>query len=87
MESFYAVAVDRPKRRDSRFYQTIARLKPGVTLAQAESDLNAVAEALEREYPKDNGGVRLKLTPLREFETSELRPYLNLLRQVSDSSS
>jgi predicted permease len=80
MESWYAIAGnERAKRRDSRFYATIARIKPGVTVAQAESDLNRVAEALEREYPKENEGIRVKLTPLREFETGELRPYLRLL--------
>ncbi len=81
MESYYAtLTADRtPKRRDSRFYATVARLKPGVSLARAEADLNAVAEALEREYPKDNEGVRVKLTPLRELEVGELRPYLQLL--------
>jgi putative ABC transport system permease protein len=79
MESWYALATDRPKRRDARFYATIARLKPGVTLAQAQSDLNRVAEALEREYPQDNEGVRIKLTPLRDFETGDVRPYLHLV--------
>src|SRR6202008_2258746 len=81
MESYYATLVgDRAvKRRDSRFYQTIARLKPGVTLERAEADLNAVAEGLEREYPKENEGVRVKLTPLREFEVGTITPYLRLL--------
>jgi putative ABC transport system permease protein len=81
LESWYAtLPPDRAiKRREQHTYQTIARLKPGVTLAQADADLNRVAEALEREYPKENEGVRIKLTPLREFETGELRPYLQLL--------
>jgi putative ABC transport system permease protein len=79
MESWYALATDRQKRRDSRFYATIARLKPGLSVAAAEADLNRVAEGLEREYPKDNEGVRIALTGLREFETSDMRPYLRLL--------
>ena len=81
MESYYATLLgDRAvKRRESRFYQTMARLKPGITLERAEADLNAVAEGLEREYPKENEGVRVKLTPLREFEVGTLAPYLRLL--------
>jgi putative ABC transport system permease protein len=81
MESFYAMLPPerKTKPRDSRFYATIAKLKPGVTLEQADADLNAVAAALEREYPKLNEGVRVKLTPLREFEVGSLRPYLQLL--------
>jgi putative ABC transport system permease protein len=81
MESYYAMQTgDRAiKRRDSRFYSTVARVKPGVTLAQAEADLNAVAEALEREYPKENRGIRVKLTAMREFEVGQWRSYLHLL--------
>jgi putative ABC transport system permease protein len=81
MESFYAsLADDRAiKRRDSRWYSTVARLKPGVSAEQGEAELNRVAEALEREYPVENRGIRVKLTPLRESETGELRPYLLLL--------
>jgi putative ABC transport system permease protein len=81
MESWYASQTDDRaiKRRHARFYSTIARLKRGVSLGQAEEELNRVAEALEREYPVDNPGIRVKLTGLREFETGELRPYLLLL--------
>jgi putative ABC transport system permease protein len=80
MESFYATLPPerKVKPRNARFYATIARLKPGVTLEQAEADLNTVAAALEREY-KENDGIRVKLTPLREFEVGSLRPYLQLL--------
>jgi putative ABC transport system permease protein len=81
MESWYASQTDDRaiKRRDSRFYSTIARLKRGVTLQQAEDELNRVTEALEREYPVENRGIRVKLTTLREFETGKFRPYLLLL--------
>jgi putative ABC transport system permease protein len=81
MESWYATLPDDRaiKKREQHTYATIARVKRGVTLAQAEADLNLIAEALERQFPTDNEGVRIKLTPLREFETGELRPYLALL--------
>jgi putative ABC transport system permease protein len=80
MEAWYASlpANDdrREKWRGGRFYTTIARLKPGVTIEQAEADLNSVAAALEREFPKDNDGIRVKLTDFRAFEVGQLRPYL-----------
>lgn len=69
----------RIRRRGARFNNAIARVSSGVTLAQAEAELNSVAAALEYEYPKENAGVRVKLTALREFETGDLRPYLYLL--------
>jgi predicted permease len=36
-------------------FMTIGHLKPGVTTAQAVSDLNATGSYLEKTYPKDNG--------------------------------
>ncbi len=40
------------------------RLKPGVTMAQARANLESLAAALEREYPKPNSGRRVSLEPL-----------------------
>ncbi len=42
---------------------TAARLRPGVTAARAEADLNSLAAALGREYPADNEGMRITLSP------------------------
>jgi predicted permease len=39
------------------------RLKPGVTMAQAESGLNSIARQLGQEYPKDDEGMKIVLTP------------------------
>jgi putative ABC transport system permease protein len=53
----------------------IARLKPGVSPAQALADLEIVAARLERESPR-NAGLRPRLVSLRETEAGSLRPYL-----------
>jgi putative ABC transport system permease protein len=66
----------RVKWRGARWYATVARLAPGTTIEAAQSELNNLASALERDYPKDNDGVRIALTSLREFETGPVRPYL-----------
>jgi putative ABC transport system permease protein len=78
MESWYAVT-GRSKNRDIRPYPVIARLRPGVTLEQAQADLNTIAAALERQYPKENESVRVKLSTLRDAEVGNIRPYLLLL--------
>src|SRR6266851_902820 len=53
---------------DRRFLNTItvARLKPGVGMGQAEASLKTMASRLEKEYPKDNAGRSIALTSLSE---------------------
>jgi predicted permease len=41
----------------------VGRLKPGVSLKSAEAALNTIASALGREYPKDDAGVSIVLSP------------------------
>jgi predicted permease len=41
----------------------VGRRKAGVSTAQAEAGLNSVARQLSTEYPKDDAGMKLKLTP------------------------
>ncbi len=50
-----------PPSRDSRYVTAIGRLKPGVTLEDAQSELSLLASRLAREYPKANRdhGVRV----------------------------
>jgi putative ABC transport system permease protein len=81
MESWYAMSYGSYlyRKRDSRWYATIARLKPGVTIERAQADLNKLAIALEQQFPKENEGVRVRLTPLRDAEVGNIRPYLLML--------
>ncbi len=43
-----------------------ARLKPGVTLAEAQAEVEAIMGALAQEYPQTNRGVGVRLRPIRE---------------------
>ena len=53
---------------DRRFLNSLAfgRLKPGVGINQAEASLKTIASQLEKDFPKDNGGRSIALTPLTE---------------------
>jgi len=44
----------------------VARLKPGVTVAQARAEMENIAVALEKEYPNTNQGNRVTITPLKD---------------------
>jgi predicted permease len=41
----------------------IGRLKPGVSMKSAEASINTISAELAREYPKENGGVSIVLSP------------------------
>jgi len=56
--------------RRALLFPVVGRLKPGVSLEQAEANLATIASQLEREYPLDNEGRRIKLTPLSEATIS-----------------
>ncbi len=50
-------------RRAGWNFFAAGRLKPGVTSAQAESALNGIARQLAEEYPQEDGGMKIKLSP------------------------
>jgi putative ABC transport system permease protein len=64
--------------RGERGYAVLARLKPGVSLEQAQADLSVIAAALAAEHPLDQGvGVAVKR--LADSRVGALRPMLYLL--------
>jgi putative ABC transport system permease protein len=65
--------------RSARHLRAIARLKPGVTLAQARAELDTIAKQLEQGHPATNTGRGINLVPLRADLTRGLRPALLLL--------
>jgi putative ABC transport system permease protein len=55
-----------PRARGAYMLQAVGRLKPGVGVGAAQSDLAAVAEGLAREYPDFNKGRTVTVEPLRD---------------------
>jgi predicted permease len=54
-------------RRDTRSSQVFARLKPGVTIAQAHADLEGIASRLAATYPGESEGWGSIIRPLRAW--------------------
>src|SRR5262249_7726203 len=66
--------------RDYRSLVVFARLKPGVTLRQAQSEMDVIAQNLSRQYPDTNRGWGLIINPLRnETIDRQLRQTLLVL--------
>lgn len=57
----------------------LGRLKPGVTLAEAQSEVDVISARLERAYPDTNTHKALLLTPLQSAFTEQYRPTFGLL--------
>ncbi len=78
------VALNRakPKNRGSHFFHAVGRVKPGVTFAQASSELDRFAAQLAREYP-DNypaaAGWGMFMVPMKEQMVGKVRPALLVL--------
>jgi hypothetical protein len=60
-------------------WRAIGRLKPGVTLAQAQGDLGIIAKALAKQNPDSNDKVDAVVVSLKEELTSSSRSSLLIL--------
>ncbi len=67
------------EQRGSHSLQAIARLKPGVTIAQAQSDLSTIAANLEKQFPDTNTHFGVATKPLREDLVGDVRTALYVL--------
>jgi predicted permease len=65
--------------RGSHFLAVIGRLKDGVSLEQATTQLTSVAARLEKEYPDLQTGRGVRVRPLREDLVGNVRPALLIL--------
>src|SRR6266516_2710115 len=74
---------DRIQRRNSYSLRVVARLKPGVTAAAAESEMRAIGAQLEQQYPDEGFRLGARLISLHESVTWGSRtPLLVLLGAV-----
>ncbi|MEP6955524.1 MAG: ABC transporter permease [Chthoniobacterales bacterium] len=67
------------QQRGSHSMQGIARLKAGVSLAQAQSDLSTIAANLTQKFPDTNTNFGVGIVPLREELIGDVRTALYVL--------
>ena len=73
---------DRMNQRGNGWFQSIVRLKPGVSAQQAQAEASSIMAQLEQEYRDFNDGRRLRIVPTWEAPfgaVSVLAPILAVL--------
>ena len=65
--------------RDAHFISVVGRLKSGVSLSQAQSDIAGIARRQEQEFPKTNGGLGSNVVPLHTQIVGSVQGVLFIL--------
>jgi putative ABC transport system permease protein len=77
-----AIHLEKLPPRSFRGLEVVARLKPGVSLEQAEAEIDALAASFQRDYPEvydAESGWGIDLVPLQDQIVGDSRPALILL--------
>jgi macrolide transport system ATP-binding/permease protein len=70
------------EKRDLRWLSVKGRLKPGVTIAQANADLTAIAARLEQMYPKSNRNQRVDVETEFQLRVRQSPPNAALVAML-----
>jgi predicted permease len=68
--------------RDHEDYNIVGKLKPGVSVAQAQAEMDTITARLRRDFPEDyppNGGLTFSIVPLLEQVVGNVRRSLWVL--------
>jgi macrolide transport system ATP-binding/permease protein len=79
MEETFEAGGYKLEDRDARWIEAYVRLKPGVTLEQAQQEMSAIAKRLETDYPATNRGRGIRLWPLWQTPFNNARTLLPTL--------
>src|SRR5580765_1440366 len=60
-------------------YLAVARLKPGVSLSEAQSEMTVLSTQIEREHPKANEGIGAEVVPMLDDTVSTVKASLYIL--------
>jgi predicted permease len=67
------------ERRGGHWLRVFARLKPGVSIARAQAELDAFSARLAKEFPAENAGWVIRMMPLQGMIVENVRPALLVL--------
>src|SRR5439155_384814 len=66
-------------QRGNHFLEIVARLRPGVTLKQAQAEMETISARLAQQYPDYNTRIGAVVVPLHEQVVGDIRPALLVL--------
>jgi putative ABC transport system permease protein len=66
--------------RDGRHLRAVARLKPGVTIAGAQDEIDVISRRLSAQYPASNDGRGARVVGLHDDMVQQIRPALLTLQ-------
>jgi putative ABC transport system permease protein len=66
-------------QRSARHLRAIARLKPGVTVEQARSEMNVIAQRLEQQHPETNKNTGAHVVSITDEIVGGIRPTLFMI--------
>ena len=75
-----SIAPDFFSDRKDHGLRVIARLKPGVSFARAQGEMDAIARQLAKEYPDNDAGMGVELWPIRDFYVGDRKMSLIVLQ-------
>ncbi|MGH9745226.1 MAG: ADOP family duplicated permease [Candidatus Acidiferrales bacterium] len=66
-------------RRSGHWLPVIGRLKPGVSIAQAQAEMETISTRLAKEFPAENEGWTVRVVPLQSEIVGDVKPALLVL--------
>jgi len=74
---------ERWAQRGNHFLNVVARMKPGVTRKQAQTEMDTIAARLQQQYPETNAKVGAVVVPLQEDFAGDTKDGLLVLQVAS----
>ena len=76
MDFWANLSMTPPTRRGPFMFRTVGRLRPGVTIEQAQAEASALGRRIEQASPRDYANLDLPVVSLRDVLVGDSRPAL-----------
>ncbi|HKP85995.1 MAG TPA: ABC transporter permease [Blastocatellia bacterium] len=78
IELWTPIAFDSDDRQShgAHFISVVGRLKPGVSVNEAQSEMDAIAGRLREQFPNSNSGWYARVTPMLDYAVANIKPAL-----------